>query len=165
MGKFGEDSSIKLTSVNKNGGIIMKNLKKSISEIIENIEKEGVDCFQNRDTKDIYLVKGNDVVKYIEFDKLVEQIVTVIKWWCWKQEGVLNHAKWTFKTDVLEVDETFRQIGEKLDGLVYLDNFSEKFNFFSTGEEVLDQESKGWDLKIYSTLSEIQTKLEIRIKT
>lgn len=79
MGKFGEDSSIKLTIVNKNGGIIMKNLKKSISEIIENIEKEGVDCFQNRDTKDIYLVKGNDVVKYIEFDKLVEQIVTVIK--------------------------------------------------------------------------------------
>lgn len=36
-------------------------------------------------------------------------------------------------------------MGEKLDGLVYLDNFSEKFNFFSTGEEVLDQESKVGD--------------------
>jgi len=53
----------------------MQELKKSIGRILENLQKEGVDCFRDRNTGDIYLIRGTKIVKYIELDKIIKQCV------------------------------------------------------------------------------------------
>jgi hypothetical protein len=57
----------------------MKTLERDITAILEKLEKEGVDCFRDGNTGDIYMIRGTKIVKHIKFNELVKKFTAELR--------------------------------------------------------------------------------------
>lgn len=56
----------------------MKILEKKLVGIFKELETQGLEFLQDKDTKDLYLVKETEVIKHIKFNEFMEECIEVL---------------------------------------------------------------------------------------